>query len=99
MGDYRNKCGSCLYWERDKNTKHGWCNKRKFEPDVVCDPEHPFPVYSASHAKCPCYLYMPILCENCKNGCHWDGVVICDKDAQRHDRTDGCERGERKRED
>lgn len=59
MADYRNKCGSCLYWERDKNTKHGWCKKRKYEPDVACDPEHPFPVYSASHAKCQRYLYMP----------------------------------------
>ena len=34
-------------------------------------------------------------CEDCRHGAHWDGVVICGKDAQRHDRTDGCERGER----
>lgn len=92
MADYRNKCGSCLYWERDKNTKHGWCHRREFEPDVVCDQEHPFPVYSASRAKCPCYLYMP-MCENCKHGCHWDGIILCAKDGQRHERDETCKEG------
>ena len=39
---------------------------------------------------------VPVKCEDCRHGAHFDGVVICDKDAQRHERTDGCERGERK---
>ena len=29
-------------------------------------------------------------CESCKHGSHWDGVVMCSKDGQRHERTDGC---------
>ena len=41
----------------------------------------------------------PQKCDTCSHGAHFDGVVICDRDAQRHERTDGCERGERKRED
>jgi len=32
-------------------------------------------------------------CDTCPQGAHWDGVVICDRDGQRHERTDGCERG------
>lgn len=29
-------------------------------------------------------------CEDCNHGSHWDGVVICDKDGQRHERDGGC---------
>jgi len=32
-------------------------------------------------------------CDTCSHGCHWDGMVICGKDAQRHERTDGCKEG------
>jgi len=41
----------------------------------------------------------PQKCDTCPQGAHWDGVVICDRDGQRHERTDGCERGESKHED
>ena len=57
MADYKNKCGTCVYWDRDRDTKHGWCHKRKYSSDVACDPEHPYPVYEASRGKCRSYMY------------------------------------------
>lgn len=31
-------------------------------------------------------------CDTCRHGAHWDGVVICAKDGQRHDRDGGCDK-------
>ena len=30
------------------------------------------------------------ICDTCKHGAHPDGVVICDRDAQRHERNEVC---------
>ena len=55
MADYTNKCGTCVYFEKRENTKSGWCHKRKYQEDVACDLNHPYPIYSMSRDKCLCY--------------------------------------------
>lgn len=37
--------------------------------------------------------YAEQTCDTCRHGAHWDGVVVCGKDGQRHERTDGCKEG------
>ena len=34
----------------------------------------------------------PQKCDTCPQGAHWDGVVICDKDGQRHERNRWCDK-------
>lgn len=38
-------------------------------------------------------LEKPQKCEDCSHGAHWGGVVICDRDGQRHERNETCKEG------
>ena len=64
-----------------------WCDAFNFSTQ----PEHYCALAEAALAE---REDEPQKCDTCSHGAHWDGVVVCDRDAQRHERTDGCERGE-----
>ena len=56
MVDYSEKCGTCIYFERNGETRRGWCHMRKYGAEVFFDRKHPYPLYSMSRAKCAKYI-------------------------------------------
>lgn len=77
-----------------------WCEDcQSFESDGMCgegtctvNPETDA-WYGKDASKCE-WFKPKQKCDTCRHGCHWDSIVICDRDGQRHKRTDSCEDGE-----
>lgn len=50
--DYTGKCGTCQWFERNGQERHGWCHKRPYGNYVVCDRKHPYMVVTMSRKGC-----------------------------------------------
>ena len=51
--DYTGKCGTCKHFERDGDTRNGWCRKKQ---KAMRTGEHRHPRYSMSRIKCREYI-------------------------------------------
>ena len=52
MTDYKYKCGTCAYFERDGERRRGWCHARPYDEMVTRDEDHPYMVVTMGTKCC-----------------------------------------------
>ena len=52
MTDYKYKCGTCAYFERDGERRGGWCHARPYDEMVTRDEDHPYMVVTMGTKCC-----------------------------------------------
>lgn len=53
--DYTGKCGTCQWFERNGQERHGWCHKRPYGENTAHDLQHPYMTVPMSRQGCMKY--------------------------------------------